>query len=753
MRSQANQKPSSLAPWLLAFLAGCLAALGVYYIDQVENRRYQQEIRSETLELLSTLRAGIEARLNSDLQLFSGLVVQISLHPDISLPQIDDTVRELMAKRELVRSIGVSEGFVVRFVHPLRGNEAAIGLNYLEQDNQREPVLRAMRSRQDVLAGPVELVQGGQALIGRLPIFTAVPHQGDAAGKFWGIVSVVLNLELLYQQVGLRAPDLGIDIAIRGSDGLGPDGAVFFGDERLFSRAAAQLDLQLPGGRWRMAAVPNQKLLSQFSDQRTMLRSMGMIVVLLVCLATLTVGRQLQQQQTIINVQAQTKEQIWHAATHDRLTGMANRFLFNEELRHSIARARRNGSTLAVLFLDLDRFKDINDSFGHRVGDLFLQSFAGKLAGQTQESQLIARLGGDEFAIIIEDVAALEEPARLAQQLTEWMNQPFQIEQNTLRAGVSIGIACFPSDGEEPDALLQNADLAMYTAKDDPLSSYAFFQQSMNHDVQLRKQLVDDIRNAFDAKQFSLAYQPIIDIQQCRMVGVEALARWHHPQRGWISPATFIPVAEKSGLIIPFGRWSLEQAMTEISAATPPLNPALTLSINLSPIQLHRGDPLTLVEQTLARTGLPATCLDIEITESAILEDVDKATEVVRSLRDRGISVTIDDFGTGYSSLSHLRHLPVNRIKIDISFVRQIGKDRKSEAIIKAILYLSRTLNLRATAEGVETEQQLDFLQSHGCTEIQGYYFAKPMAAEQLGAFADGLRHPSAPLKSDLVNP
>ncbi|OMH33617.1 bifunctional diguanylate cyclase/phosphodiesterase [Motiliproteus sp. MSK22-1] len=732
MEEQTTVTTNPAIPWVVAFLACALASLGVYYADQVEHRRYKQELRSETLEQLSHIRAGIEGKLNSDLQLFAGLVAQISLHPDIAPSEIEEMIKALMAKRDLVRSIGVSEGFIVRHVFPLKGNEKALGLNYLANESQREPVLRAVSTRQNVLAGPITLVQGGQALIGRLPIFSAVAIESMPAGSFWGMVSIVIDIDKLFDQVGLSAPDISIDVAIRGRDGLGEVGETFWGDGQLFDEDTAFLDLSLPGGRWQIAGAPNETMLHTFTSFRNTLRVMGSIVVLLFGLAAFFLSRQLQQQLMIIEVQERSKEQIWYAATHDPLTGMANRHLFNEELVHLIAVARRNQNALAVLFLDLDGFKDINDSFSHQMGDLFLKEFAKALSSQIRASELVARLGGDEFAIVSGDFEEGEDAAILAQRITDLVSKPIAVGQNKFHIGVSIGIAVYPDDGETPDELLHNADLAMYRSKESPLNNYTFFKEKMNQEVQAQKNLVSDIRAGLDGNQFSLAYQPIIDLSESRVIGIEALARWQHPQRGTVSPGVFIPAAEKSGLIIPFGEWVLKQACHEVIDSLKNRTAPVELSINLSPIQLHRGNPQNLVKTTLERYQLSPAALDIEITESAILEDVDKATKVVRELRRLGVSVTIDDFGTGYSSLSHLRHLPVNRIKIDLSFVRRIGRDAHSEAIIKAILFLSNTLNIRATAEGVETRAQLDFLKQHGCSEIQGYYFSKPLTDQAI---------------------
>jgi len=726
---------SSFAPWLFAIVAGCLATIGMYYVDQLEQRRLSQELRVETFKRLSHIRAEIEGKLSSDLQLFVGMATHFSIHPDFSADEFARFGQALMAQSNNVRSIGVSEEYIVQHVYPLKGNEKAIGLNYLTSESQREPVLRAVKNRETVLAGPITLAQGGQALIGRLPIFASKVDSDNSSEAFLGIVSVLIDIDTLFKRVGVLAPDSGIEIAIRGRDGTGVEGEVFLGSETIFTGNPIFLDISLPGGRWRIAAAPDATMRQTATQASSIIRIMGGALIFLFICAVFFLSRQLQQQKKIIAVEAESKEQIWHAATHDRLTGMANRFLFSEELRHYIAQSKRSERRLAVLFCDLDGFKDINDSFGHQVGDMFLKILAEKMTRHIRESELVARLGGDEFAIVNSDVENIEEAASLAQRIVEIVSEPVEVGRNTLRAGVSIGIAIYPDDGDSAEELLHNADLAMYKAKQDARSRYAFFEESMNLEVQENKQLIDDIRTGIEEKEFILVYQPVIDIQRGRVIGVEALARWYQADRGTVSPATFIPAAEKSGLILPFGEWVMKQACDDVGQPLRNQDEAVELSINLSPIQLHRGDPIKLVKLAILHCQIPPDRLDIEITESAILEDVGKATEIVKALRKTGVSVTIDDFGTGYSSLSHLRHLRANRIKLDMSFIRGIGKDSHSEAIIKSILFLSNLLDTRVTAEGVETAEQLEFLQQHGCQEIQGYYFSKPLAAQELFEF------------------
>lgn len=723
--------------WFIAFIAGLVAFISVLYVYETENRRYQQEVRSETLEELSNLRARIENSVSSELRLFSGLAVQLAHNPNLPEPIIRSTVNALMAEASSVSHVGISDKYILKYVFPEQGNKAAIGLNYLDNAAQREPILRAVSTRQAVLAGPATLAQGGEALLGRLPVFINANHASEVAVEpghdFWGIISIVFDMDRLYEDIGILSEDTSLNFAIRGQDGQGLDGKEFFGDPQLFKADNPQVHIHLPGGQWVVTAAPSEDLISSFSDQRHLILYMGMLLVLLCTVAAYVLSRQFQQQLAIIDMQRESKAQILHAATYDRLTNMPNRYLFTEELEQQITLAQHQQRLLAVLFLDLDRFKDINDSFGHSVGDQFLRAFADALLDHIRETEFVARIGGDEFAIITTNISSTEQVSTLCRRIIDIMDKPFTIQNNNLNAGLSIGVAMFPQHGSTPSSLLQNADLAMYSAKQDPLDSFAFYDECMNREVQKRKALIDDIRQALAAEEFSLVYQPVVNIQDDeRIVGVETLCRWQHPERGSVPPVVFIPAAELSGLIVPLGQWIMEHAGRDMAAWGATQDPNFTLSINMSPIQFHKGDPVSLAEQVLLDTGLPSHCLDIEITESTLMEDIEKAILVVNQLRDRGISVSIDDFGTGYFSLSRLRYLPVNRIKIDISFVRQIGKDMHSEAIIKAIMFLSNTLDIRTTAEGVETREQLEFLRNLGCDDVQGYYFYRPQTSTEV---------------------
>ncbi|MCP4598333.1 EAL domain-containing protein [Neptuniibacter sp.] len=440
---------------------------------------------------------------------------------------------------------------------------------------------------------------------------------------------------------------------------------------------------------------------------------------------------------TDISEQKTNENQVRYIATHDALTGIANRNLFNERFSAMLNEAANLNHSLALLFMDLDDFKDINDTLGHPVGDRLLQAITSRINNIYPMGGIFARLGGDEFAIVMPMKKDSDDPSLLAELVIQTITQPFQIDGNEIHSGVSIGLTCFPRDGRDVDILLRNADLAMYKAKQkvSRRSRYAFYQEEMNQWVQERKEIEHELRHALGAGQLFLQYQPRFNLQQNRVVGMEALVRWRHPTKGLISPATFIPVAEQSGLISQVGNWVIETACRQAVAWQKQGLEDLTLAVNLSPAQFHYGDPIETIERILQQTGLSANNLEIEITENTLMEGVEYSIRSLQALKQKGIRIAIDDFGTGYSSLNYLKRFPVDVVKIDQSFVANIGVDSSDEAIVDTVLSLGHLLNLDVVGEGVETEAQLEYLRAHECDEIQGYFFSRPLSVECFSEF------------------
>ena len=432
-----------------------------------------------------------------------------------------------------------------------------------------------------------------------------------------------------------------------------------------------------------------------------------------------------------ITEQKRVEEQIRHMAHHDALTQLPNRVLLHDRIGQAIAQAQRNDEALALLFIDLDRFKTVNDSLGHPVGDRLLQAVAGRLAACTRVSDTVARIGGDEFVVLLSNLDRPEAARHVAQKVLEALSEPVSLDGHELKVTPSIGICVYPHDGADVEALMRNADTAMYHAKQMGRNNFQFFTQAMNDAAQQRLVLENNLRHAVERGEFVLHYQPQLDLRTGGIVGFEALVRWRHPQRGMVLPSEFVPAAEETGLIGPIGEWVLREACTQARAWQKAGNPQLQVAVNCSAQQFQREGFVETVGRVLRDTGMPALRLELEITESVIIHHSEEVNARFQALEDMGVRISIDDFGTGYSSLSYLKRLAIHQLKIDQSFVRDISSDPDDAAIVSAIIAIAHSLGLDVVAEGVETDEQLAFLRSLGCDAAQGYFFSKPLPADE----------------------
>jgi len=421
---------------------------------------------------------------------------------------------------------------------------------------------------------------------------------------------------------------------------------------------------------------------------------------------------------------------IHHLAHHDSLTQLPNRVLFHERLRSALAQARRGGGEVGLLLLDLDKFKDINDTLGHPVGDLLLRAVAKRLLRCVRETDTVARLGGDEFAVVLTNLKAIDGASTVAEAILKTIAEPFGLDDNEVISSCSLGITIFPNDGADAEQLLKNADLALYRSKSDGRARYHFYVPEMDEEVQRRKSIERDLRVAMGTDQLTLFYQPLVDLHTGEIGGAEALIRWYHPERGPIPPSLFIPIAERTELIFPLGRWVLLRACRQIQAWKKAGLPSLKVAVNLSPAQFRHQDLLGAIKDVIEQTGVDPRQLQLEITETIAMTNFEYSIEILKELRALGLSIAIDDFGTGYSSLNYLKHFPVDKLKIDRSFVIDIGLHRDNAAIVRAIIALGHGIGARVNVEGVETAEQLRFMHAHGCDECQGFYFSRPLPAE-----------------------
>ncbi|WJN57828.1 EAL domain-containing protein [Pseudomonas sp. SO81] len=439
----------------------------------------------------------------------------------------------------------------------------------------------------------------------------------------------------------------------------------------------------------------------------------------------------LRLQQEILRVK-DSEASFTHLAQHDALTNLPNRLLIRDRMEQAIGRARRDDEQVALLFLDLDNFKTINDSLGHAAGDELLQEVARRLKDTVRDIDTVSRQGGDEFLMVLADVADLAAVSSVAALVQQKLAQPFALKGMQIVTSISIGISLFPGDGDDFDTLLKHADMAMYQAKSAGRNGFCFFDEQMNADTHERLALELDLRQALSRGEFVLHYQPIIDLHGGRLLAAEALLRWQHPQRGTLGPDRFIRVAEESGLIVEIGEWVLNEACRQAMLWQAAGLPRFAVAVNLSAVQFRRGNLEAMVHAALNRFGLAPACLELELTESILLQD----SAQLRRLKELGVKLSIDDFGTGYSSLSYLQRFQVDKLKIDQSFVRGLTGNAQDQAIVTAIVQMARSLGLHTTAEGIEDEATRALLAELGCDQGQGFLFARPLAATEFGAFA-----------------
>jgi diguanylate cyclase (GGDEF)-like protein/PAS domain S-box-containing protein len=488
--------------------------------------------------------------------------------------------------------------------------------------------------------------------------------------------------------------------------------------EESLRRALEGETVELPDAQYSMAATGSQGWVSSvYRPYRD--RASGTVAGVVVLMRDITARKTAEQQ-------------IEYQAYHDALTGLANRRLFHEHLSLALALAQRREKNVAVLFLDLDHFKVVNDSLGHTVGDALLQQVAKRLKGSVREGDTVARVGGDEFTIVLQELSHAQDAAIVAQKVLRTIADPMEVSGHRLQVTTSIGITIYPTDGLDAETLLRSADAAMYRAKSEGRNTYQMSTRELSQSTQQRMTVENGLHLALEAGEFLLLYQPQVDLDTMEFVGMEALLRWRHPRRGIITPDEFIGVAEDRGLILPIGEWVLRQACLDVRRFHERGLERFRVAVNLSARQFRDPSLATAVESALRDSGIPPDSLELEITETMAMENVHLTMTTLEQFRRAGVTIAIDDFGTGHSSLSYLKRFPIDALKIDKSFVSDLPDTFEDAAIVSSVIQLANGLGLRVVAEGVESREQLQFLQESGCREVQGFYFSYPIAVEDL---------------------
>ena len=844
-------------PLLVFVLAALCAAAVIWTLESQE--REQQRIQAADIagDHVQALQRSIELALSAN-----NTLVALVRQGQGTVTNFEEIGAQMLRFYPGTAALSLSPGGVVRKVVPLQGNEGLIGFNQLKDPRQAHEAARAQESGLMTLAGPMELVQGGLGVVGRLPVYLDLPQGGR---QFWGLVSVTIRLQEVLSVARLpQLTERGYRYRLwRVHPGTQEDQTIAASTPPPSDDAVGR-SMTLPNGQWTLSLAPvagwgdggllalrigiglvfalmmaylarllfelkaHERGLEQQVEQRTaeitaaqqqlratidaipdplfemdqqgryysvhtqrpellmapadtlIGRNVADVLPALAALSVMDVLREAQAQgwssgrQMMVELphmgttwfelsaarkvstpdsqgdlprfvvlsrditqQREAQDRIQRLAHFDPLTDLPNRTLLAERVQIHIDEERSRGGTLAMLFIDLDHFKNVNDSLGHRIGDALLVAVAQRLQSLLQPQDTVSRFGGDEFLVVLPATSAAAV-AEVATRLLAAVAQPFQIEPYELTTTLSVGIAMYPADGDSFDTLYQRADAAMYRAKQNGRNRYGFFTADLEARTARALQIENALRRALERNQFELHYQPQVTLDTRQVVGAEALLRWRHPELGMVSPAEFIPVAESSGMIVAIGEWVVHTAVNDIKRWLDMQLPLRAVSVNVSAVQFRHPQLPEMVARCLAQAGLPARRLELELTEGAAVDDPAAALAMMDQLHERGVRLSMDDFGTGYSSLSYLKRFQVYKLKIDQSFVRDLEDDANDRAIVSAIIRMAQALGMQTTAEGVETDGQLDFLRTQGCDEGQGYLFSQPLPAREFEVY---LRH------------
>lgn len=836
----------SLRRWWL--LLAMLVVLFHLYVEQSVTE--QRELTRNTLlnDRLSVVRYQLESSLTNNLSLINGLAAFIASNPDFSLLEFETYARTVLAREPALVNLAAAPELVVQYVYPMEGNERVIGLNYRDVPEQRDQALQVVEQGMMIIAGPVNLVQGGVAFIGRAPVYI-LSESGEE--QLWGIVSAPILAESVYRQAGLAEPVEGMEIAIRAVNDVAVSPA-FFGDDTLFENAGVlTMPVVAGGSQWQIAAIPTTPALTAF--EQWLFRLGSLIVLLLASVLLLIRSRHIIQNENLrqiifrnerflrsvetvskvggwrwsgefftelssrtrqimgipedfdtvdlnmfchsldetgrqhveqclehaltyrhrlddeLELRRRDGQLVWlhikaepvampggkyeligalqditkakemdqlieFQANYDVLTRLPNRTLFLDRLQTALLQAQRRSTRVALLFIDLDNFKSVNDNLGHDAGDELLVQAAQRIRDCVRTEDTVARHSGDEFVVLLADLFSSSVVARVADKIVSAMRVPFVIDNRLIYCSVSIGAASYPEDGDQADTLVIKADQAMYEVKKSGRNAWQYYTEAMQRESEQKHRLYNELVAAIDGEILTVFYQPVIDAISGEVVGCEALVRWPIENAGWVPPDIFIPLAEERGLINRIDLYVLRHALNFMDAQNKDMGAELALSVNVSPKLLHMRDDDAQDWLRLLK-GSHISRTTIEITERVLLDGSESVLSVLQSINEAGVRVAIDDFGTGYSGLSYFSRFPVSVVKIDRSYVRGLPEDSTETTLVETILMMARKLGIVVVAEGVETEEQAAFLRNNHCHYLQGYHIAPPMSAEEFSVF------------------
>ncbi len=670
-------------------------------------------------EIANSEATAIERRLSSSLSTTHILAIEIQQNNG-EFNDFDSYAQAVIDSIGGVSNLQLAPNGIIKNIYPLQGNEKALGHNILRDDLRSSEAQMAIEQRRLTLAGPFELVQGGIAIIGRNPVFIKV--QGK--DTFWGFTSALIFLDKLLAVTKLeQLENKGYRYQL---SRIHPDSK----KAEIFARSKHDLDpfpqstqIKVPNANWTVTI--SRPMPTLWSDSATY----SISILLGGLIAWLVSYILLQPELLQRKVQKKTAE-LEQLAFYDPLTGLSNRRMLSQKLQQFLSTVDNNNKA-ALLYLDLDDFKRINDSMGHNSGDHLLLKIASRLNKIVKKGDLVSRLGGDEFAILLFNTDSINNVSKIAKRLVKAVKKPVFIDERRFVISTSIGITLIPKDGKDAQSLLRNADMAMYVAKNAGKNGFSFFHQQLHQQAIEKHRIESELSNAIKRQELLLYYQPLIDLTTGKVKSFEALIRWQHPTDGLVTPDRFIGIAEESGLIVEIGYWVIREACQMINKGKVEHQQQLTIAVNLSPKQFMDPNLLENIQNILQDIDIPPHCLEIEITESSLMTDVTDAVDILEQLRTIGIKVAIDDFGTGYSSLAQLKKLPVDKLKIDQSFISSLASDQSDQKIVQAIIIMAHTLQIDVVAEGIETQQQLDLLKSKKCNIGQGYFFSRPVPFEQ----------------------